>query len=50
MDNDDYYQDDLLLSAIEQWESGRQVSLTMAIELIARGYDVTALEEKHHLN
>lgn len=42
---DDYESD--LGKAIAIWRSGRFISLTLAARLMAEGYDIGALEQRH---
>jgi len=36
-----------LTKAIIIWQSGQNIPLTLAAQLMAEGYDVKALEERH---
>lgn len=42
-----YDYDEQLQQAIEQWESGRPIPLTLATDLMQKGYDVVSLEERY---
>jgi len=41
------YTSPTLERAIEQWERGNTIPLTLAIELMAEGFDVEALEAEY---
>lgn len=33
--------------AIQQWQAGRPIPMTLAVELMAQGFDVPSLEARH---
>lgn len=39
----------VLIRAIEQWEAGKTIPMTLAVSLMSLGYDVEYLEAKYKI-